>query len=152
LEVIDKIKELSEGIAKDLNLQVFKVYFAEEEEVVEGKTLHIELTKEGGIDLTDVTNFTKIINPLLDEMKELDFEYSLDCSSPGAERFVNIDELPGLVKQFLLVTTKTDVEVLGTLIERDDEKIILKYFVKGKPTKTTILIADIKSIQLRIKF
>jgi len=149
LEIIDKIKELSEGIAKDLNVRVFKVYFADEEE---GKTLHIELTKEGGIDLIDVTKFTKIINPLLDEMKELDFEYSLDCSSPGAERFVDIDELPGLVNEFLLVTTAKDEEVLGTLIDENAEQITLKHFIKGKPTKTKILIADIKSIQLRIKF
>ena len=148
LEVLEKIKELSESIAKDLNLKVFKVYFADEEI---GKVLHIELTKEGGIDLISVTSFTQIINPKLDEFTELDYEYSLDVSSPGAERFVEVDELPNLLNEFVEITDEKEA-ILGTLIEVNDEDVTIKHFVKGRPTKTKILIADIKSVQLRIKF
>ena len=148
MEVLEKIKELSESIAKDLNLKVFKVYFADEEI---GKVLHIELTKEGGIDLISVTSFTQIINPKLDEFTELDYEYSLDVSSPGAERFVEVDELPNLLNEFVEITDEKEA-ILGTLIEVNDEDVTIKHFVKGRPTKTKILIADIKSVQLRIKF
>ena len=148
MEVLEKIKELSESIAKDLNLKVFKVYFADEEI---GKVLHIELTKEGGIDLISVTSFTQIINPKLDKFTELDYEYSLDVSSPGAERFVEVDELPNLLNEFVEITDEKEA-ILGTLIEVNDEDVTIKHFVKGRPTKTKILIADIKSVQLRIKF
>jgi len=148
LEVLEKIKELSESIAKDLNLKVFKVYFADEEI---GKVLHIELTKESGIDLISVTSFTQIINPKLDEFTELDYEYFLDVSSPGAERFVEVDELPNLLNEFVEITDEKEA-ILGTLIEVNDEDVTIKHFVKGRPTKTKILIADIKSVQLRIKF
>ena len=148
MEVLEKIKELSESIAKDLDLKVFKVYFAEEDI---GKVLHIELTKEGGIDLINVTAFTQIINPKLDEFTELDFVYSLDVSSPGAERFVELDELPNLLNEFVEITDEKEA-VLGTLIEVNDEDVTIKHFIKGRPKKTKILLADIKSVQLRIKF
>ncbi|MFA6796708.1 MAG: hypothetical protein WCR63_03970 [Bacilli bacterium] len=148
MEIIEKVRNLSENIAKELDLEVYKVYFANEEM---GKILHIELTKKGGVDLQSITAFTKIINPKLDEFTELDFKYSLDVSSPGAERFIEMNELPNLVDEFVEVKFGQE-SILGTIIDVNDTDVTIKHFIKGKPKKTKILIADLKSVQLRIKF
>lgn len=148
MEILEKVRAISDEIAAELNMKVHKVYFADEDI---GKVLHIELSKEGGVDLNSVTEFTKIINPKLDEMEELDYSYSLDVSSPGAERFVDLEELPQLVGEFVEVIYD-DKSLLGTLVDVTDVEITIKHFIKGKPTKTKILITDLKSVQLRIKF
>ena len=148
MEILEKIKEISAPIAQSLDLQIYKIYFANESQ---GKTLHIELTKEGGADLQSITEFTQIINPKLDELSELDYKYVLDVSSPGAERFVEVSELPNLIDQFVEITDNKQA-ILGTLVNVSDDAITIKHFVKGKPTKTKMLRSEIKSVQLRIKF
>lgn len=147
MEILERVNKLATEVASKQNLKVHKVFFASEEE---GKVLHIELDKKGGVSLIDIVNFTEIINPLLDEEKELDFEYSLDCSSCGAERFVELEELKDLKDEYMEVTTSKG-KFLGTLIDVNDEEIVIKYFIKGRPKKETIKIMDITKAQLRVK-
>lgn len=148
MELIEKIKKMAEEQADKLKLTVYNVYF---ENSGKEKILHIELDRKDGITLKDVSEFTKLINPELDTLSEIDFSYSLDCSSLGAERFIEPEEINQHINEYMEVSTK-DKKVLGTLIENTDYSIIIKSFIKGRPHKDTINKSEITKVQLRIKF
>lgn len=76
--MLEKIKEKVDPAIKDLNLFVDKVYFSEEEKV---KNLNIELDSEEVIDIDKITEASKIINPIIDEMDIQEENYVLDIHS-----------------------------------------------------------------------
>ncbi len=115
------------------------------------KVLNVILDKKGGISLDDITKFTDDFNQFLDEDTELDFPYNLDCSSPGAERFIQLEEIDSYLNEYMEVSY-LNKKVTGTLVEINQDDILLKYFLKGRPKKERINKEDIKSIQLKIKF
>lgn len=59
-----KVKALVDDKIKDLGLFVSSVYYSTEEGV---KTLNIELDSEEIIDVSKITEATKIINPIMDD-------------------------------------------------------------------------------------
>ena len=147
METLEKVKEVASQAASKLGLKVYNVYFSEEEGQ---KVLHIEVDHKGGISLNEIEQFTDEVNPLIDTVEGLDFSYSLDCSSPGAERLVRIEDISDYLDEFMEVTTN-DKKFLGALSEITEESIILKGFVKGRPHKDEVKKSDIKKIQLKIK-
>lgn len=148
MDLIEKIKQAASKEADKINLKVHRVYF---EGGTKDKVLHIEVDKKGGVTLKQVTDFTELINPILDEMAELDFPYSLDCSSPGAERFIELEELEEHLHEYMEISL-ADKKVIGTLEELDKDEAVLKSFIKGRPHKDKIKRSDINKVQLRIKF
>lgn len=50
------------------------------------RTLRITVTREGGIDLDAVTEATRAISPVIDELDAIGVAYTLEVSSPGLER------------------------------------------------------------------
>ena len=138
---------MSREICEELGLKLYRVYFKNEGHE---KVLHIEITKKEGVGLNDIVAFTEIINPKLDEMSELDFQYSLDCSSPGAERFFPVEELNEHLNEYMEITHLGKV-TLGTLVSLDENEILMSYFIKGRPKKEKIEIKDISKCQLKVK-
>ena len=51
-----------------------------------GTRLRILVDREGGIDLTGVTDATRAVEPILDARTDLNGPYELEVSSPGLER------------------------------------------------------------------
>jgi ribosome maturation factor RimP len=147
LEKLEKIKSISEECASKLGLTVYQISF---EGQGKDKVLNIQLDKKGGVTLKEISDFTELVNPLLDEVEELDGPYTLDCSSPGAERFIKMEELPSHIGEYMELSLN-DRKILGFLEEVADESVKIKYFIKGKPKKEEIKKADIMKIQLRIK-
>ena len=49
-------------------------------------TLRIMVTREGGIDLEAVTEATRVVSPVVDELDAIAGAYTLEVSSPGLER------------------------------------------------------------------
>ncbi|MCI2069213.1 MAG: hypothetical protein LKJ88_06550 [Bacilli bacterium] len=148
MENINEIKKAAEAEAEKLGLKIHDAYFTSDKD---GKTLHLEVDKKGGVTLKDVNDFTDLINPVLDQMEGLDSPYTLDCSSPGAERFISIDELNDHLGEYMEISLK-DKKILGNLIDQDETTITMKHFIKGRPKNDTVLKADIQKVQLRIKF
>lgn len=62
----------------DLGMFVTDVYMSTEEGV---KTLNVELDSDDVIDVTRITEASKIINPIIDELDLVDGEYVLDIHS-----------------------------------------------------------------------
>lgn len=70
-------------IAEQLGVDLWDVRF-----VKEGSEYYLRITldKDGGIDICDCEQFSRTIDPLLDEADPIDVSYCLEVSSPGLGR------------------------------------------------------------------
>lgn len=74
----EKVKEAVDVKIRHLNMFVNDVYTSVEEGV---KTLNVELDSDLVIDVDRITDASKIINPIMDELDLIDGEYVLDIHS-----------------------------------------------------------------------
>ena len=74
----EKVKNALDAKILDLGMFVTDVYMSTEEGV---KTLYVELDSDDVIDVTRITEASKIINPIIDELDLVDGEYVLDIHS-----------------------------------------------------------------------
>ena len=77
------VERLAAPIAEELGLELWDIRFLKE-----GSQwfLRIFIEKDGGVSIDDCVDFTRAINPLLDEADPIEQEYTLEVSSPGLER------------------------------------------------------------------
>lgn len=120
------------------------------------KVLEVLIDKKEGISLIDISRFNDLLSPQLDEIKELNFPYVLDCASPGAERFVAPQEVfdnpEQYVGEYMEVTTVTGEKYLGTVDEIDLlNGIKIRYFIKGRKKITIVKFEEVLKTQLRVK-
>lgn len=78
----EKVKNALDAKILDLGMFVTDVYMSTEEGV---KTLNVELDSDDVIDVTRITEASKIINPIIDELDLVDGEYVLDIHSKVKE-------------------------------------------------------------------
>lgn len=145
---LDTIKSLAEKTARELG---FKVYDCRWTTGSEGPELVVEVDRKGFIDLEGITIFSEKLSPLLDDIAELNFPYTLNCQSADAERAIDIAELADYEGSYVEVVTSEDVHAVGEYQLTGSDEITVKTFIKGKPKKWTIAISDIKTINLRVK-
>ena len=74
----EKVKNALDAKILDLSMFVTDVYMSTEEGI---KTLNVELDSDDVIDVTRITEASKIINPIIDELDLVDGEYVLDIHS-----------------------------------------------------------------------
>ena len=74
----EKVIEKVNPAIEELNMFVSDVYVSTEENI---KNLNIELDSDEVIDVKRVTEASKIINPIIDELDLIDGEYILDIHS-----------------------------------------------------------------------
>jgi len=74
----EKVKNALDAKILDLGMFVTDVYMSTEEGV---KILNVELDSDDVIDVTRITEASKIINPIIDELDLVDGEYVLDIHS-----------------------------------------------------------------------
>ncbi len=87
--VVTKVWELAEPIAKDLGLSIWDITFQKEGA---DHYLRIFIDKEGGVSIDDCVDMSHAIDAPLDEADPIDCGYCLEVSSPGAERSLVRDE------------------------------------------------------------
>ncbi len=93
--------------------------------------LRITLDREGGIDLDDIGEASKIISLALDEDDIFPNRYTLEVSSPGLERPLRTPEhFARFVGSLVLIKTTSEPElgrrVKATLIQADDSGITIE--------------------------
>ncbi len=76
--MFDKVKEQINPIIKSMDLFVDSVYLSKEEGIT---NLNICLDSDNIIDIDKITEATKLINPIIDEMDLIEEEYVLDIHS-----------------------------------------------------------------------
>ena len=74
----EKVKNALDAKILDLGMFVTDVYMSTEEGV---KTLNVELDSDDVIDVTRITEASKIINPIIEDLDLVDGEYVLDIHS-----------------------------------------------------------------------
>ena len=74
----EKVIEKVNPAIEDLNMFVSDVYVSTEENI---KNLNIELDSDEVIDVNRVTEASKIINPIIDDLDLIEGEYILDIHS-----------------------------------------------------------------------
>ena len=87
-KVETKVLEIAEPIARDLGLSIWDIEF-----VKEGADhyLRIYIDKEGGVGIDDCVDMSHAIDGPLDDADPIDVSYTLEVSSPGAERSLKTD-------------------------------------------------------------
>ncbi|MBQ6752439.1 MAG: ribosome maturation factor RimP [Clostridia bacterium] len=127
--VTEKIWELAEPLASDLGLSIWDVRY-----VKEGADwfLRIFIDKEGGVSIDDCVEMTHAIDGPLDELDPIKDAYTLEVSSPGAERALTRDEH---FEKY--IGSKVMVKLIRPLDGKREFKGILKGYDKGDVTVET---------------
>ncbi len=150
--VTNIVRQIAEPIAKDLGLQLWDVRF-----VKEGAEhyLRIFIDKEGGVSIDDCVDMTHAIDAPLDEADPISVSYTLEVSSPGAERPLTRDEhfeqfLGSRVMVKLIRPLDGQREWKGTLEGYDNGDVTLKTdegrsFVFHKKEASYVKLDDFES-------
>ena len=112
----------------DLNLKIYDVEY-----VKEGKDwyLRVYIDKDGGVDINDCENVSRLIDPMLDEADLIKQAYCLEVSSPGLERTLrkqeHFDEAIGEeIELSLFKAVNDEKKAIGVLKSCNEENIIIE--------------------------
>jgi ribosome maturation factor RimP len=91
-------------------------------------SLRVLVNREGGIDIDALTELSRAVSRVLDEVDPVAGKYTLEVSSPGLERPLRRpDHFAGAVGERITLKTVPGTEgerrVTGTLVAADDEGI-----------------------------
>ena len=118
--------------------------------------LHIEIDKESSISMDDIVEVSGKISELLDVIDKSTDAYMLDVSSAGIEKKIKIEYLKNKINEYvsleLIEPVKGTNEIIGTIIEANEEEITVSYFLKGAPKKSVINLKNISIARKAIKF
>ena len=138
-----------EKAANEMGLILWDVEF-----VKEGSWyLRLYIDKEGGVGIEDCENYSRYVDPLLDELDMIDKSYYLEVSSPGVERVLKNTEQ---IKMFLgeKVTVKLYEAINGkkslvTVLKDVDENIL---YTEENGTSLEIEGKNIAKLNLYFEF
>ncbi len=82
-KVDEKVLEISDKLAEEMNFSVVDVEFKKEGQ---DKILRVYIDKDGGVDLDDCEKFSRALEAVLDEEDFIEEAYNLEVSSPGLDR------------------------------------------------------------------
>ncbi|MDO5708041.1 MAG: ribosome maturation factor RimP [Andreesenia angusta] len=122
------VTDISKPLAEEMGLELVDVEYLKEGD---SSYLRIYLYKEEGLSLDDCQDFTKAINPILDEKDPIPENYFLEVSSPGLDRPLKSNrDLERNIGKDVEIGTYAPVDgrknFVGELISFDDEEIIIK--------------------------
>ena len=122
--VADAVKEPIES----LGLELWDVRY-----IKEGASwyLRVYIDKEGGVDINDCTDVSRLIDPILDEYDIIGTSYYFEVCSPGLERELTRPEhfvrmLGREVRVFLFRPVEGKKEFVGKLADFRDGTVILE--------------------------
>ncbi len=113
------------------------------------------MNKDKTMDIDTCASVSEKISSYLDESNLIDDEYMLEVCSPGAERALrNLNEIKDAINQKVFVSFKKDIkglnEVIGNLIQVEENLITVKYMDKAVAKNCQIEFENIKLIRLAV--
>jgi len=146
-EVIMELSHLETLIGEVVRSHGYELYGIEWTRERKTRVLRVMIDKPEGIDIDDCVAVSDWLNPRLDEWDPIPEEYSLEVSSPGAERKLrNADEIRRSVGKFVHVET-SETKVEGELLAMNETTLTLK--VRNK--NIDLAMSEIQLIRLAIK-
>ena len=126
-KVEEKVLEISDKLAEEMNFSVVDVEFKKEGQ---DKILRVYIDKDGGVDLDDCEKFSRALEAVLDEEDFIEEAYNLEVSSPGLDRQLKKE------REFLhYIGRKVDVK----LYKEQDGKKEFTAILKNYEEKTVSL-------------
>lgn len=147
---LQKVEEIAKKIADELGYQLYGVRAYMEDGT---EFLEVSVDKDYAITLDQITVYSDALSLKLDEVEELDSPYTLDVTSPGAERDFPKEDLGKVIGYYIGVKADNmkEKEVFGTLESYDGTTVELKTFIKGRKKVYKIPYSDIKNCRFVIK-
>lgn len=132
------VLEAAEGLASEMNMYVVDVECKKENG---DRVLRIYVDKDGGIGIDDCEAFSRAVEPIIDEADPIKEAYTLEVSSPGADRKLVWE------REFLYYKGRTvDVKLYKAADGKKEFMGILSDYADGVATITT----DGESIKINI--
>ena len=120
------------------------------------ETLSIIVDREQDIDMDAIVSLTNVLNAYLDELNPFEKAYTLDISSLGAEKPLNVERLSAYVGKYvhvhLINPIKGENIYEGDLTSVNDSSIAITYRNKTRSIPVEITKTNISKIRLAIKF
>ena len=142
-------ERLAQPVLLQLGLRLWDVRFEKE-----GGAwfLRYFIDRDGGVNLNDCEQFSRLIDPILDAADPIDGSYSLEVSSPGIERELtkpwHFEENLGRPVTARLIRAKNGVrELSGTLVSYHDGVAVLR----DDTTETEHTIAKAEAAYIRLQ-
>ena len=128
--VIEKIKEIILPYLEENQVSLFDIeYVFEDNENI--LRIYID-NEENNMDLLTCVNISEGISKLLDLNDPIDVPYSLEVSSPGAERPLrNEEEVKKSVGKYVYIETNDEGAVYGTILSFENGIIEIEYLVEN---------------------
>jgi len=82
-KITDKVMTLAQPVAEELGLEIWEVEFVKEAGT---QFLRVYLDKEDGVSINDCEDFSRALDPILDEADPIPCSYVFEVSSAGIER------------------------------------------------------------------
>jgi ribosome maturation factor RimP len=123
---ITTIRELLEPTLAHMGYGIYGI----EQSGTSGRTLRIAIDKADGISLDDCQRVSEVASPLLDQANLIEGPYTLEVSSPGAERRLRsreeYDRFVGRKVNVRYRTGEAEGVVEGALLSVDDAGIAVR--------------------------
>jgi len=149
-KVTDIVTDLAAPIAEKLGLEIWDVEY-----IREAGTwfLRVYLDKEGGIGIADCEDFSRALDPLLDETDPIPDSYVFEVSSAGAERELKKPEhfaryMGANVEVRLYQPIQGSKGWIGTLTEYDQGRVTIETAGKAMSFEKS----QVAQVRLRIVF
>ncbi|MBO7573555.1 MAG: ribosome maturation factor RimP [Bacilli bacterium] len=143
------LKQLISSKVNEAGYELVSLSFASE-------TLSIVVDREKDIDMEAIVSLTNVLNAYLDELNPFEKAYTLDVSSLGAEKPLNIEKLNAYQGRFVHVHLVNPIKgeniYEGDLTSVNDSSIVLTYKNKTRSIAVEISKSNISKIRLAIKF
>ncbi len=153
MEEANKVKELLEGPLKEKGYSLYSVNLSRSGGE---KLLSIVVDRESDISLDDIVKVSDLINPLLDESDPIEGAYTLDVSSLGAEKPLELSKLERYTNKYVNLHLSHPFEgkniLEGTLLEVSDLSLTIRLKEKGKKRDVNIERQYVDKARLAIEF
>lgn len=147
---------IKEGIKKKLEDISYSLYSIKSFNDKSGSVLEIIVDRDENIDLDDIVEVSNYLSEYLDEVIMDDNPYTLDVSSLGAEKPVDLEKLDKYqgkyVNLHLSHPYKGENIIEGDLKEVTSDYVVLTYRIKTRIVEAKIERKDIDKARLAIKF
>lgn len=150
---VDSIKKNIEEKLTSLGYKLFSLRYLNDKK---GNILEIVVDRDENINLDDIVKVSDSLSLLLDELILDDIPYTLDVSSLGAEKPIDVNNIDKYLGKYVNIHLshpyKGENILEGTISEISDDTITLEYKIKTRTIKALLNKKDIDRARLAIKF
>ncbi len=153
METIEDIKKIVNELLVSLGYSLYSFKYNEGKK---SGTLEIIVDRDEDINIDDITDVSTKISDLLDTHEFNNVPYTLDISSLGIEKPIEVSKLDKYLNKYINVHLsnpyKGENTLEGYLVNVSDEFITIEYKVKTRTVVAVIKRDTVDKARLAIKF